>query len=144
MLVTTPLTVSNDQNINPASSAIAIIIQVQVENVTAFCENLSDIIRNVNTDFIIISINVWSYVLVWTARVCIECAAVSQNIISICYLRCNCQRKIFLLCCENRWGILYNTDYTTIQVGIAQAESKFWWEKKQSKKVCVALFRSSK
>ena len=25
----------------------------------------------------------------------IECAAVSQNIISISYLRCNCQRKIF-------------------------------------------------
>ena len=58
MLVTTPLTVSNDQNINPASPAIAMIIHVQVENVTAFCENLSDIIRNVNTDFIIISINV--------------------------------------------------------------------------------------
>ena len=56
MLVTTPLTVPYDQNINPASSAIVMIIQV--ENMTAFGENLSDIIRNVNTDFIIISIDV--------------------------------------------------------------------------------------
>ena len=62
MLVTTPLTVSNDQNINPASSAIVMIIQVK--NMTAFGENLSDIIRNVNTDFIIISIDVCSDVLV--------------------------------------------------------------------------------